>query len=114
MLGEVTSKMYHMLDDDACDFFARLIMRVAPKSYAQCMGEVKVTRAFLANFSGDQVRMLARSFGVPGDHAGQQSNGYRWPFGPVAVITPFNFPIEISLLQVGVALCVPLCVCVPL
>lgn len=25
-----------------------------------------------------QVRFLARSFGVPGDHPGQQSNGYRW------------------------------------
>ena len=24
-----------------------------------------------------QVRQLARSFGVAGDHAGQQSNGYR-------------------------------------
>ena len=31
---------------------------------------------------------MARSFGVSGDHAGQQSNGYRWPYGPVALITP--------------------------
>ena len=35
-----------------------------------------------------QVRFMARSFGVSGDHLGQQSNGYRWPFGPVALITP--------------------------
>jgi 1-pyrroline-5-carboxylate dehydrogenase len=47
-----------------------------------------------------QVRFLARSFGVPGDHAGQVSNGYRWPFGPVGLITPFNFPLEIPALQV--------------
>jgi len=25
--------------------------------------------------------------------------GYRWPFGGVGVITPFNFPIEIPVLQ---------------
>lgn len=46
-----------------------------------------------------QVRWHARSFGVSGDHAGQQSNGYRWPFGPVGLITPFNFPLEIPALQ---------------
>lgn len=49
-----------------------------------------------------QVRFLARSFGVPGDHAGQTSNGYRWPFGPVGLITPFNFPLEIPALQVQI------------
>jgi hypothetical protein len=43
---------------------------------------------------------LARGFSVPGDHPGQQSNGYRWPYGPVALITPFNFPLEIPVLQV--------------
>lgn len=38
------------------DFFARLVQRVAPKHYAQAMAEVTVTRLFLENFSGDQVR----------------------------------------------------------
>ncbi|ONK68657.1 uncharacterized protein A4U43_C05F14480 [Asparagus officinalis] len=47
---------------------------------------------------------LARSFAVPGNHLGQQSNGYRWPYGPVAIITPFNFPLEIPLLQLMGAL----------
>ena len=46
-----------------------------------------------------QVRIMARSFGQSGDHAGQQSNGYRWPFGPVGLVTPFNFPLEIPALQ---------------
>ena len=50
------------------------------------------------------MRFLARSFGVPGDHAGQVSQGYRWPFGPVGLITPFNFPLEIPALQVPVPL----------
>ena len=51
-----------------------------------------------------QVRFTARGFSVAGDHAGQQSSGYRWPFGPVALITPFNFPLEIPALQLMGAL----------
>jgi len=58
-----------------------------------------VTRAFFENFSGDQVRFLAESKSIPGDHTGQASASYRWPFGPVGVVTPFNFPIEIPVLQ---------------
>ncbi|XP_052483197.1 delta-1-pyrroline-5-carboxylate dehydrogenase 12A1, mitochondrial isoform X4 [Gossypium raimondii] len=82
----------------------RLIQRVSPKSYQQAFGEVYVTQKFLENFSGDQVRFLARSFAVPGNHIGQQSHGYRWPYGPVAIITPFNFPLEIPVLQLMGAL----------
>lgn len=48
-----------------------------PKSHGQASGEVRVTGNFLANFASDQVRFLARGFSVPGDHDGQQSNGYR-------------------------------------
>ena len=51
-----------------------------------------------------QVRFMARSFSVSGDHAGQMSNGLRWPYGPVAIITPFNFPLEIPALQLMGAL----------
>ena len=47
---------------------------------------------------------MARSFSVSGDHAGQMSNGMRWPYGPVALITPFNFPLEIPALQLMGAL----------
>ena len=45
-----------------------------------------------------QVRYLAQSKASPGDHDGQQSMSYRWPYGPVSVIAPFNFPIEIPAL----------------
>jgi 1-pyrroline-5-carboxylate dehydrogenase len=65
---------------------------------------VKVTAAFLHNFAGDNVRRLAQSFGVPGDHYGQMSVGHRWPYGPVAIVTPFNFPLEIPVLQLMGAL----------
>ncbi|XP_050376092.1 probable aldehyde dehydrogenase [Argentina anserina] len=105
MYGEISAKAATMLSlPKVADFFTRLIQRVVPKSYQQAYGEVYVTQKFLENFSGDQVRFLARSFAVPGNHLGQQSNGYRWPYGPVAVITPFNFPLEIPVLQLMGAL----------
>lgn len=105
LYGDVSTKAAHMLAlPKVSDFFTRLIQRVAPKSYQQAAGEVFVTRKFLENFCGDQVRFLARSFAVPGNHLGQQSNGYRWPYGPVTIVTPFNFPLEIPLLQLMGAL----------
>lgn len=104
-LGEVTARVVReMRDDDVSDHFARLIQRVCPKSYPQARGEVDVTRIFLENFCGDQPRWLARGFTNPGDHPGQQSTGYRWPYGPVALIAPFNFPLEIPVLQLMGAL----------
>ncbi|CAI0549327.1 unnamed protein product [Linum tenue] len=105
LYGNISSKAGHMLSlPKVSDFFARLIQRVSPKSYQQALGEVQVTQKFLENFSGDQVRFLARSFGVPGNHLGQLSTGFRWPYGPVAIITPFNFPLEIPVLQLMGAL----------
>uniref|UniRef100_A0A7S2HZA5 Aldehyde dehydrogenase domain-containing protein n=1 Tax=Helicotheca tamesis TaxID=374047 RepID=A0A7S2HZA5_9STRA len=104
-LGEVTRRAGEELSrSDVSEFFAQSIMKCSPKSHAQALGEVKVTAAFLKNFGGDNVRFLARSFGVPGDHLGQESVGYRWPFGPVAIIAPFNFPLEIPVLQLMGAL----------
>ncbi|CAA7402981.1 unnamed protein product [Spirodela intermedia] len=105
IFGDISAKAAHMLArPEVSDFFSRLIQRVSPKSYNQAQAEVYVSQKFLENFSGDQVRFLARSFSVPGNHLGQQSNGFRWPYGPVAIITPFNFPLEIPLLQVMGAL----------
>lgn len=75
-----------------------------PKSTAQATGEVVVTRKFFENFTGDNPRFLFKSFNVSGDHDGQTSSGYRWPYGNVACITPFNFPIEIPALQLYGAL----------
>lgn len=101
MLGTVCARAAATLaTPDVEDFFVRLIQRVMPKSEAQCRGEVVVTRIFLENFAGDGVRFLARGFSNPGDHYGQESRGYRWPYGPVVVVAPFNFPLEIPALQV--------------
>lgn len=99
-LGHVCAKAAALLATEEVEsFFTRLTQRVMPKSWQQCLNEVVVTRVFLENFAGDGVRFLARGFSNPGDHAGQESRGYRWPFGPVVVIAPFNFPLEIPALQ---------------
>lgn len=101
MLGDVCAKAGRILQEpEVLEYFTRLVQTVMPKSYAQAKGEVVVTARFLENFSGDQVRFLGRGFTNPGDHRGQQSQGYRFPFGPVLIIAPFNFPIEIPVLQV--------------
>lgn len=105
MYGDISARAAAALKQpEVSHFFAKLIQRVSPKSFAQALGEVNVTQTFLENFSGDQVRFLARSFAVPGNHHGQQSSGFRWPYGPVAIITPFNFPLEIPVLQLMGAL----------
>jgi len=99
-LGRVCARAAALLATPEVEsYFTKLTQRVMPKSWQQCLNEVIVTRVFLENFAGDGVRFLGRGFSNPGDHAGQESRGYRWPFGPVAVISPFNFPLEIPALQ---------------
>ena len=101
MLGRVCARAAALLaQPEVEDYFVRLIQRVMPKSRAQSLGEVVVTRVFLENFAGDGVRFLGRGFSNPGDHNGQETRGYRWPFGAVVVVAPFNFPLEIPALQV--------------
>jgi 1-pyrroline-5-carboxylate dehydrogenase len=105
LYGQVCRKVAEALhNEEIFNHFVRVIQRVFPKSDGQTIAELKVTRAFFENFAGDNVRFLARGFNNPGDHEGQQSQGYRWPYGPVCLITPFNFPIEISMLQLMGAL----------
>ena len=100
MLGDVSRKAGEYLKSpEGEDYFAKCIVACMPKSFAQARGEVRVTADFLCNFSGDNVRMLAEGFSVPGDHDGQESRGYRFPYGPCMLISPFNFPLEIPVLQ---------------
>lgn len=105
LYGQITEKLADFLrSSDGERYFTRLIQRVMPKDTEQCRGEVTVSATFLENFSGDQVRFLAKGQTTPGDHLGQEATDYRWPHGAVAVITPFNFPLEIMTLQVMGAL----------
>eukprot|EP00745_Piridium_sociabile_P042434 TRINITY_DN85563_c0_g1_i1.p1 TRINITY_DN85563_c0_g1~~TRINITY_DN85563_c0_g1_i1.p1 ORF type:complete len:554 (-),score=51.21 TRINITY_DN85563_c0_g1_i1:188-1849(-) len=101
MYGQVLRKAAEELHKpEVIDFFAKCIQRVMPKSYTQCMGEMTILRTFCENFSGDQIRFVCRGFSVPGDYNGQSCHGHRWPYGPVCVISPFNFPLEICIMQI--------------
>ncbi|CAJ1941507.1 unnamed protein product [Sphenostylis stenocarpa] len=103
MYGDISTKAAHMLSlPKVSDFFTRLIQRVSPKSYQQAFGEVYVTQKFLENFCGDQVRFLARSFAVPEIILDNKVMVFVGPM--VAIITPFNFPLEIPVLQLMGAL----------
>ncbi|MFA5831278.1 MAG: aldehyde dehydrogenase family protein [Candidatus Paceibacterota bacterium] len=105
MLGRVCFLAAAALSDAKVQkYFAMLIQSVMPKSYKQALGEVLVVLEFLKNFCGDQVRFLATGKMTPGDHFGQQPQDYPWPFGPVVIIAPFNFPLEIVILQLMGAL----------
>ena len=60
--GQITFKVAEqMRKPEVADFFAKLIQRTSPKSYAQAFGEVSVTTKFLENFGGDQVRCTPAS-----------------------------------------------------
>jgi 1-pyrroline-5-carboxylate dehydrogenase len=88
------------------DFFTKLVQRVMPKSDGAARGEVKGVRIFLENYSADAPRFLTKAFKVTGDRVGQQTGGYRWPFGAVLIISPFNFPLKLPCIQmVGALMC---------
>lgn len=71
MLGAVCRKTAEVLHDkEVFDFFTDCLIKAFPKSRLQAEGEIKVTRAFYENFSGDQVRFLAEATRLPGDHLG--------------------------------------------
>ena len=100
MYGQISERLADFLrSGEGENYFTRLIQRVMPKDTQQCRNEVTVTATFLEDFSGDQVRFLAKGQTTPGNHLGQEAIDYRWPHGPVAVIAPFNFPLEIMALQ---------------
>lgn len=100
MLGNVCFKT--AFDLHKTEFENQLVNEIISttgKTEQQAYSELAVSRKFLENFSGDQVRFLSKGFNTPGEHFGQSFNSLRWPYGSVSIISPFNFPLEIPLLQ---------------
>jgi len=105
MWGEIMHQIGYELSKPAtADFFAKLIQRVMPKHSKQALYEVQVTANFFKNFGGDNPRFNAGGQQVAGDRVGQRCTNWRWPFGPVCIVSPFNFPLEIPTLQLMGAL----------
>jgi len=99
-LGEVNAlAAMELRKPEVANFLAQLSQRIVPKHDAQSMGEITCVRKWLDGYAGDGVRRLAQSQALPGDHVGQETRSYRYPYGATSVITPFNFPLEIPALQ---------------
>ena len=78
MYGQISQRLAGFLrSSEGESYFTRLIQRVMPKDTQQCRGEVTVAATFLENFSGDQVRFLAKGQTTPGDHLGHEAIDYR-------------------------------------
>lgn len=105
MYGDICREAAAFLrTEEGRTFFTKLVNLVMPKGWDQSVGEVDCVANFLETFSGNNVRNLAFGQTTPGDSIGHEPRDYRWPWGPVALITPFNFPIEIMALQLMGAL----------
>ena len=105
MYGQISRKLANLFDDrQVYQTLFNLIQSCVPKSDSQVASEILVTKRFLENFSGDQVRFMARGCVTAGDYDGQQSIDYIFPYGKVCIITPFNYPLEIPVLQLMGAL----------
>jgi hypothetical protein len=59
-------------------------------------------RSFFISTNLLQVRFLARSFAVPGNHLGQQSHGFRWPYGPVRILFIFKLVYPVLKTEIRV------------
>lgn len=102
IIFKVAEKMH---EKEVEEFFKRVLFNCVPKSVIETHKEYLVTRQGVENFCGDNPRFALKGFVVAGDREGQESVGYRFPYGPTAIISPFNFPMEIPVLQfIGAAI----------
>lgn len=98
-LGKVMRILHFKMRYQLYDHFVGLIMKFSPKSLKQAQGEVDLTIDFLEKLCGYSAQTLFNSTTTVGDRSGQESTEYRFPFGTVYIICPFNFPLEIPALQ---------------
>lgn len=96
--GDVCLKLANLLEKNK-QYLAHLIQGVMPKSELETYSEIKVTCDFLLNLSGDNIQYLLRGYSQIGDKDYQVANTHHFPYGRVAIICPFNFPLEIPVLQ---------------
>jgi len=98
--GEIMFRVAEQLHQPKTEeLFKTVMQNCVPKSKMENFKEFLVGRQGVENFCGDNPRFAMEGFVVAGDRDGQQSVGYRFPYGPTGLITPFNFPFEILILQ---------------
>jgi 1-pyrroline-5-carboxylate dehydrogenase len=104
--GEILFKATDLMTNPEVEHvFFKLTQASMPKSHDEVMGgEVRAIKKFLENYTGDNPRFAAAGKILAGDSQGQQAISYRFPFGPVAIISPFNFPFKLPVINLVAAM----------
>lgn len=97
LLGQLAARM---LADERR--LGELCSRENGKPLKEAIAEVRYAASFLAWFSGEAERSYGET--IPATHVGQRLTVLREPIGPVAVITPWNFPYAMLTRKLGAAL----------
>lgn len=97
LLGQLGARM---LADERR--LAELCTRENGKPIKESLAEVRYAASFLTWFAGEAGRMYGET--IPASNPGQRLMVTREPVGPVAVITPWNFPYAMLTRKLGAAL----------
>jgi succinate-semialdehyde dehydrogenase/glutarate-semialdehyde dehydrogenase len=83
---------------------AALISLENGKPWAEALGEVRYANSFISWFAGMAERLNGKT--IESAAAGDMILSFREPVGPVAAITPWNFPAAMITRKVAAAFCV--------
>lgn len=81
---------------------AELCTRENGKPLKEATAEVRYAASFLSWFGGEAERLYGET--IPASHPDQRLVAVREPVGPVAVVTPWNFPYAMLTRKLGAAL----------
>ena len=81
---------------------AELCTRENGKPIKESIAEVRYAASFLSWFGGEAERLYGET--IPASHPAQRLIAVREPVGPVAVVTPWNFPYAMLTRKLGAAL----------
>jgi 1-pyrroline-5-carboxylate dehydrogenase len=104
--GEILFRATELMTNPEIEHvFVKLTQASIPKSHDEVLfGEVRAIKKFIENYCGDNPRFVVSGKILPGDSEGQQAVSYHFPYGPVAIISPFNFPFKLPIINLVAAL----------
>ncbi|WP_020618821.1 NAD-dependent succinate-semialdehyde dehydrogenase [Paenibacillus daejeonensis] len=99
--AELLERLAALLEEDS-EELARLITLEMGKPLAEARGEVKISADYLRWNAGEGVRAYGQM--IPPPAGDKRLLTLRQPVGPVAAITPWNFPLSMVARKLGPAL----------
>jgi acyl-CoA reductase-like NAD-dependent aldehyde dehydrogenase len=99
--GQLLARAAEVLDANAEDWGTEL-SREEGKTRAEGIGEVRRAAEIFRFYASEGLRPIGEVYASP--RAGEQIQLVHRPVGPIAVITPFNFPIAIPAWKIAPAL----------